>query len=1025
MAQLMMQKEYKDLLTCPLLWIAIPQGNNLKATKMDALANLLAEVRRVQPKKPIVCMLPWKFSHCLQYPHKRWSKILASFQPASTVHCLCSCVENSKLRYRVRMFTCNIRNVPDTLCDDCKKGLCEDIPHHLERYFIRRWIGKYLQPANWETQESALVCDTSDQRIKHVDAVAVEGRHVPDDNSAGANMDYCVHPDGPSLGCPARSQQLPDSNTTDPEGVAADTPTVPPETAHYPTDARERQKVREKRDKEAGITREVKKKKVYVEPHYDDCGEDVSKLDICYNNYDGELSSDESDSEVDGLLENIEQTMFWGDIKPDMLQSLQRVEARNIEELSLITRTGPPTITVAEVCGGQARTTQIAVRKRLATGRNLDLTAGCDLTKPQDRRAGLEYFTTNDIGVAVLAPICGPFGALGYANEIINPVTWAKSMDTAYPVAEFCGLIANIQLGKNLDFLLEQPHPSRLYGVLPWPKIMNNPQVEQVMYHRCMCGLKVLTGQYKGMHIKKPSMITASSPELILPFKGHVCKGKHEHLLMEGHRKELKAAEVWTWNEAQKVVYGIEQLMKRKRKIVGGGRYVPNSKDNHTRAFPINPDTVAKAQPHKSPQTSPDARALPRELTECKGCKVNRASHDWTHNRIIHQCRWPYVDPFIPTCDGCISRKKVSDKTAHTFDEGCAAVLSEPRDVTTKVYQPRKGQHPRDPAVPATGDATADMRASPDGQELGQEHEDATAEAQRRAAEVGPSSSSADGGRYVPNAERRTRVRGKQTVKPTSVSWDDVRVKGGTPSPDTWTHFDVQKSVRALNCGTVAQQTLTIRKLHIRWWHATAAQMTTLLRRAGCGPSIESIIKQVTQTCRICRQWQRVLPQNVASVSLPDHFNETVEADLMFVYDKIVLCLIDCATRFLMVAIIPDRNAETLKGALETSWIALFGAMKKLVMDSETGIYRSKENQDWIARSGIRYIPRARGQQIATIDRRIALLREQIHKGTDQLRHEKVTVEFSTVLSESVFAISGGVRQNAPHASRHVHYCFR
>ena len=61
MAQLMMQTEYKDLLTCPLLWIAIPQGKNLKGTKMDALANLLAVVRRVQPKKPIVCMLPWNF----------------------------------------------------------------------------------------------------------------------------------------------------------------------------------------------------------------------------------------------------------------------------------------------------------------------------------------------------------------------------------------------------------------------------------------------------------------------------------------------------------------------------------------------------------------------------------------------------------------------------------------------------------------------------------------------------------------------------------------------------------------------------------------------------------------------------------------------------------------------------------------------------------------------------------------------------------------------------------------------------
>ena len=170
------------------------------------------------------------------------------------------------------------------------------------------------------------------------------------------------------------------------------------------------------------------------------------------------------------------------------------------------------------------------------------------------------------------------------------------------------------------------------------------------------------------------------------------------------------------------------------------------------------------------------------------------------------------MEPFIPTCDGCIARKKVSNREAHTLDEGCAAVLTEPRDVTTKTYQPRQGRHPRDPAVPARADDTADLRASPHGEELGREHEDAVAEAHERAAEVGPSSSSGDTGRHVPESIIRTRLRGKQTA-PAKLSWEDARVPvGGKPSPDTWTHFDVQRSIRSLNSGTLNQQIQSIRK---------------------------------------------------------------------------------------------------------------------------------------------------------------------------------------------------------------------
>ena len=52
-----------------------------------------------------------------------------------------------------------------------------------------------------------------------------------------------------------------------------------------PTDSRERQKIKEKADKEAGIEKVKKKKTKFIEDHHDDCGNDVSSIVPDLDNY--------------------------------------------------------------------------------------------------------------------------------------------------------------------------------------------------------------------------------------------------------------------------------------------------------------------------------------------------------------------------------------------------------------------------------------------------------------------------------------------------------------------------------------------------------------------------------------------------------------------------------------------------------------------------------------------------------------------------------------------------------------------
>jgi hypothetical protein len=250
------------------------------------------------------------------------------------------------------------------------------------------------------------------------------------------------------------------------------------------------------------------------------------------------------------------------------------------------------------VCGGEARATKVATRRRLSTGKNFDLVAGFDLTKAKDRQYGLQYFRISNVLVVIMAPICGPFGPLGYLNQSINPEKHQEALIIATPVAKFCGEVALIQLDKGNSCLVEQPEPTRLYEVAPWPKILKNPRVSKAIYDRCMCGLKTAaTSKHASQFIKKPTSITASDPELLKPFLNLRCKGRHQHLdTKQASSALLSKAQVWTWDEADRMIYG-STLLKRAQQRAALNAYPTE----------INPDDVAT--PHECPPGVSSERA--------------------------------------------------------------------------------------------------------------------------------------------------------------------------------------------------------------------------------------------------------------------------------------------------------------------------------------------------------------------------------------------------------------------------------
>ena len=235
---------------------------------------------------------------------------------------------------------------------------------------------------------------------------------------------------------------------------------------------------------------------------------------------------------------------------------------------------------------------------------------------------------------------------------------------------------------------------------------------------------------------------------------------------------------------------------------------------------------------------------------------------------------------------------------------------------------PRQGAAPREPRKKASGDITQGLPGRIHGQELGADgemeaealrqleqldREDRGGHASSSSSDPRPASGGADEGPPSKDARRRARARGidiDADFDPTSLGYRPRNRKkwtttgAGEGEPRDWTSFDLRRVVRTLQAADMNTCKMTLRKLHLRWWHAQAQPMQKLLERVGVRREVLNLVPDIVDTCVACRAWARPLPDAQASVELADTFNQQVEGDLLFLYDKVVFHLLDRCTRF-------------------------------------------------------------------------------------------------------------------------------
>ena len=127
-------------------------------------------------------------------------------------------------------------------------------------------------------------------------------------------------------------------------------------------------------------------------------------------------------------------------------------------------------------------------------------------------------------------------------------------------------------------------------------------------------------------------------------------------------------------------------------------------------------------------------------------------------------------------------------------------------------------------------------------------------------------------------------------------------------------------------------------KLHRQFAHPSTNKLLKLVNSAGepwrTDNELKKLIKVVGDECQICQVYQKPPARPVVGLPMATRFQECVAMDLKFYKGKILLHLIDHATRLSASTTIPSKEPKHVINAILKHWIQIYGAPDKFLSDN-------------------------------------------------------------------------------------------
>ena len=228
--------------TRPVIWVDLPRGGRMRATKMGHVENLLNQIVSTEDFR-VICVIPFlKTGLGLHIPHQRWKQLLSQWKPTTATYCSCQLNNNNGVHHRLRIF-CSGIEISDQMCSVMSVDTtAPDLQQ--TRYFIRAWIHKVLEVACSRTDNSSeqlLVYPHRTSTFRITGYSSNRQTQLPSfSGTTGTQIQSC-----PTAPLEVTAIQVLHTNDRTKHRHRRGNLLVEPTNA-YPTDSRERQKAKEK-----------------------------------------------------------------------------------------------------------------------------------------------------------------------------------------------------------------------------------------------------------------------------------------------------------------------------------------------------------------------------------------------------------------------------------------------------------------------------------------------------------------------------------------------------------------------------------------------------------------------------------------------------------------------------------------------------------------------------------------------------------------------------------------------------------
>ena len=105
---------------------------------------------------------------------------------------------------------------------------------------------------------------------------------------------------------------------------------------------------------------------------------------------------------------------------------------------------------------------------------------------------------------------------------------------------------------------------------------------------------------------------------------------------------------------------------------------------------------------------------------------------------------------------------------------------------------------------------------------------------------------------------------------------------------------------------------------------------------------LKKLIKKVSNECAICKIYRKTPQRLVVGIPMATSFQECTAMDLTFYKGRILLHLIDHATRLSVASFVKSKEPEVILKGIFKSWIQIYGAPEKFLTHKSGEFANSK-----------------------------------------------------------------------------------